>query len=84
MSGFSTYPTNKAKRSVFFGGDQLYMLRPLKSVGDGSVPKSLISLTIANGDPLRWYSVFVGIFFLGIFKALHLGMLRHISQVSFI
>ena len=46
------------------------------------MPKSLISLTVASGDPLRWYSRFVGVFFLEIFKALHLGMLRHISQVS--
>ena len=36
--------------------------------------KSLISLTVASGDPLRWYSRFVGIFFLEIFKALHLGI----------
>ena len=46
------------------------------------MPKSLISITVASGDPLRWYSRFVGVFFLEIFKALHLGMLRHISQVS--
>ena len=44
--------------------------------------KSLISLTVVSGDPLRWYSLFVGIFFLEIFKALHFGMLRYISQVS--
>ena len=35
ISNISTDPTNKAKRSVCFGGDQLYMLRPLKSVGNG-------------------------------------------------
>ena len=35
LSNISTDPTNKAKRSVCFGGDQLYMLRPLKSVGNG-------------------------------------------------
>ena len=49
------------------------------------MPKSLISLTVASGhgNPLRWYSLFVGIFFLEIFKALHLGMPRHITlQVS--
>ena len=31
------------------------------------MPKSLISLTVASGDLLRWYSRFVGIFFLEIF-----------------
>ena len=46
------------------------------------MPKSLISLTVASGYPLRWYSLFRGIFFLEIFNALHLGMLRHIPQVS--
>ena len=46
------------------------------------MPKSLISLTVASGDPLRWYSRFVEIFFLELFKALHLGILRHIFQVS--
>ena len=46
------------------------------------MPKSLISLTVASGDLLRWYSHFVGIFFLEIFRSLHLGMLWHISQLS--
>ena len=47
-----------------------------------NMPKSLITLTVASGVQLRWYSLFVGNFFLEIFKVLHLGMLRHISQVS--
>ena len=46
------------------------------------MPKSLISLTVASGEPLRWYSSFAGIFSLEIFKALHLGIQRHIFQVS--
>ena len=34
ISYISTDPMNKAKRSICFGGDQLYMLRPVESVGD--------------------------------------------------
>ena len=41
-----------------------------------------MNMPVASGVPLRWHSLFVGNFFLEIFKVLHLGMLRHISQVS--
>ena len=36
------------------------------------MPKSLISLTVAGGNPFRWYSLFVGMFSLEIFKVLYL------------
>ena len=73
MSGSLIYlQTLRIRPSVLFALEEISFIcwdhwRVLVTV----MPKSLISLTVASGDPLRWYSRFVGVFFLEIFKALH-------------
>ena len=57
------------------------MLRLLESIGD-SHAQIFNFASCCQWGPVKMVFPFFGVFFLEIFKALHLGMLRHISQVS--
>ena len=76
VTDVSADSANKAKSTVLAQGDLIYMLKPIKVVRSGLMPKSMVSLAVVSRVPSRWYPLFDGDVFLEMFRVLHFGMLR--------